>query len=76
MANSVALATVRYVYVRIAHSTVCKLSLWHINCKSVAHSDLYFATYFFFYAELAHDESDPCFAILLFPCNNIESDAL
>ena len=44
-------------------------SLWHINCKSVTHSGLYFATYFFFFAELAHGESDPCFAILLFPCN-------
>ena len=52
--------TVDYVYVRIAHSTVC---------KSVAHSGLYFAVYYFFFAELAHGESDPRFTILLFPCN-------
>ena len=72
MANSVALATVRYVYVHIAHSTVCKC--WSLvtvayKLKSVAHSGLYFAAYLFFFVELVHGQLDPRFAMLLFPCN-------
>ena len=50
----------------IAHSTLVP---WHINYKSVAHSGLYFASYFFFFAKPVHGESDPRFAILLFVCN-------
>ena len=62
-------ATFMCVLHTLQYANVGLLSLWHINCKSVAHSGLYFAAYFFFFAELAYGESDPCFAILLFPCN-------
>ena len=63
-------ATFMCILHTLQYANVGPLSLWHIiiNCKSVAHFGLYFAAYFFF-AELAHGESDPCFAILLFPCN-------
>ena len=37
----------------LQYANVGPLSLWHINCKSVTHSGLYLAAYFFVFAELA-----------------------
>ena len=48
----------------LQYANIAPLSLAHIKSIWVAHSGWYFAAYFFFFAELAHDESDAHLAIL------------